>query len=117
MVGNRLSESVLWAQAAQAYFTSLGSSQHKVGWHGSAPGLVYTSSVLAQTPPARRQGSWEAEGAAVPEFLIGDIVEPGPRRGDYDFRSNLENIDFAPHVAARRLLAILGAAEANLALQ
>jgi hypothetical protein len=117
LVGNRLSESVLWAQAAQAYFTPLGSSQHKVGWYGSAPGLIYTSTVLAKTPPARRQGSWEAEGSPVPEFLIGDIVEPGRRRGDYDFRSNLENIDFAPHVAARRLLAILSTAEANLALQ
>jgi len=109
LVGNRLSESVLWAQAADAYFTPLGSSQHKVGWYGSAPGLVYTSNMLADTPPRRRQGSWEAEGSVAPEFLIGDIVEPGRRRGDYDFRSNLENIDFAPHVAARRLLAILGA--------
>ncbi len=111
LVGNRLSESVLWAQAAHAYFTPLGSSQHKVGWFSGAPGLVYTSKVLASTPPPRRQGSWEAEGSAVAAFLIGDIAEPGQRRGDYDFRNNLENIDFPPHVAARRLLAILGAAE------
>lgn len=111
LVGNRLSESVLWAEAAHAYFTPLGSSQHKVGWFSGAPGLVYTSKLLASTPPARRQGSWEAEGGAVPRFLIGEVAEPGRRRGDYDFRSNLENIDFPPHVAARRLLAILGAAE------
>jgi len=45
------------------------------------------------------------------------LWSPAGAGGDYDFRSNLENIDFAPHVAARRLLAILGAAEANLALQ
>ncbi len=112
LVGNRLSESVLWAQAAHAYFTPLGSSQHKVGWHGAAPGLVYTSSVLAKTPAARRQGSWEAEGSAVPDFLIGEIVAPGQRRSNYDYRSNLENIGFPAHVAARRLLAVLGAAGA-----
>lgn len=111
LIANRLSESVLWAQSAHAYFTPLGSSQHKVGWFSGAPGLVYTSKLLASTPPARRQGPWEAEGSAVPVFLIGDIAEPGQRRGDYDFRNNLENIDFPPHVAARRLLAILGAAE------
>lgn len=111
LVGNRLSESVLWAQAAHAYFTPLGSSQHKVGWFSAAPGLVYTSKLLAGTPPARRQGSWEAEGSPVPRFLIGEVAAPGQRRGDYDFRNNLENIDFPPHVAARRLLAILGATE------
>ena len=111
LVGNRLSESVLWAQAAHAYFTPLGSSQHKVGWFSAAPGLVYTSKLLAGTPPARRQGAWEAEGSPMPRFLIGEVAEPGQRRGDYDFRNNLENIDFPPHVAARRLLAILGAAE------
>lgn len=113
LVGNRLSESVLWAQAAHAYFTPLGSSQHKVGWHSGAPGLVYTSERLAGRPPARRQGSWEAEGSAVPRFVIGEVAEPGQRRSDYDFRTNLENIDFPPHVAARRLLAILGAGEAE----
>lgn len=108
MVGNLLSESVLWAEATDAYFTPLGSSQHKIGWYGSAPGLVYTSPVLAKTPPEARQGAWEAEGSRVPQFLIGTIADPGQRRGNYDFRNNLENIDFEPHVAARRLLTILG---------
>lgn len=49
----------------------------------------------------------------MPSFLIGAIAEPGRRRGDHDFRNNLENIDFEPHVAARRLLTILGATEAS----
>lgn len=111
LVGNRISESVLWAAAADAYFTPLGSSQHKVGWYGVAPGLVYTSPNLLKTPPARRQGSWEAEGSAVPEFLIGAVAAPGQRRGNHDYRTNLDTLDFEPHVAARRLLAILGAAD------
>lgn len=111
LVGNRLSESVLWAQVVHAYFTPLGSSQHKVGWYSGAPGLVYTSTVLAATPPARRQGAWEAEGSALPSFLTGEIAGPGQRRSNYDFRSNLETVDFAPHVAARLLLAILGTAD------
>jgi hypothetical protein len=111
LVGNRLSESVLWARAATAYFTPLGSSQHKVGWYGDAQGLVYTSPILSKSPPASRQGAWEAEGSPLPHFLIGAIADPGRRRGNYDFRSNLENLDFEPHVAARRLLGILGAAD------
>ena len=111
LVGNRISESILWAQAADAYLTPLGSSQHKVGWYGTAPGLVYTSPNLARTPPARRQGAWEAEGSPVPNFLIGAIAAPGQRRGTHDYRTNLETIAFPAHVAARRLIAILAQKE------
>lgn len=111
LVGNRLSESVLWAQAATAYFTPLGSSQHKVGWFGSAAGLVYTTGKLTRTPANRRQGAWEAENSPLPHFLIGTVAEPGERRGAYDYRTNLETVSFPMHVAARRLLAILGQAE------
>ena len=111
LVGNRMSESVLWAQASDAYFTPLGSSQHKVGWHGAAHGLVYTSPNLARTPPARRQGAWEAEGSPVPDFLIGAIAAAGQRRGTHDYRTNLETIAFPAHVAARRLIAILAQKE------
>lgn len=111
LVGNRISESVLWARAAHAYLTPLGSSQHKVGWYGTAPGLVYTSPNLARIPPARRQGAWEAEGCSVPDFLIGTIAAPGQRRGTHDYRTNLETIAFPAHVAARRLIAILARRE------
>ena len=114
LVGNLLSESVLWAAAADVYLTPIGSSQHKVGWYGSAPGLVYTSTNLVKTAPEGRQGSWEAEGSAVPRFLIGAIAEPGLRRGNYDYRTNLENIDFEPHVAARRLVALLEGSEPSI---
>ena len=107
LIGNRISESILWARAADAYLTPLGSSQHKVGWYGGAPGLVYTSPNLGRTSPTRRQGAWEAEGSPVPNFLIGTIAAQGRRRGTHDYRTNLETIAFPAHVAARCLIAIL----------
>jgi hypothetical protein len=95
LIGNTIAESVVWAGNVSLYFTPLGSSQHKVGWYCAAPGIVYTTSKVQTISPDLRPGAWEAEGSAVPDFIVGEIAAPGKRRGNFDFRTNLENVEFA----------------------
>ncbi len=94
LIGNTIAESVIWAGKVSTYFAPLGSSQHKVGWYCAAPGIIYTTSKVESVPPALRPGAWEAEGSPVPDFIIGKIASSGKRRGKFDFRVNLENVDF-----------------------
>jgi hypothetical protein len=94
LIGNSIAESVLWTRYVSIYFAPMGSSQHKVGWYCAAPGIVYTSSKIETVPSDLRPGAWESEGSPVPQFIIGTIANAGKRRGNFDFRSNIENVDF-----------------------
>lgn len=104
LVGRSLAESTLWAQHVDAYLTPLGTTQHKVGWFTSAPGVIYTSEALAKVPVDMRPGSWEAEGISLPTYVIGKTVDAGQRRGFDDLRGNLDNIQVEPQEIADQLI-------------
>lgn len=93
LVGSSLSDSILFANKTDVYFTPVGSSQHKVGWLSSAEGLVYSAPRGAGPLNLDRlPGSWEAEGSKRPEYMIGTPVKAGIRRGAGDRRAHLDNV-------------------------
>ena len=92
MVGNTLRESVLWAAATDVYLAPNGTTQHKVGWLTTGPGVCYGPPSLADSPPDRRPGAFEAEGRPIPISVIGPTVSEGRRRGRNDSRPHFDNV-------------------------
>lgn len=106
LVGNTMGESVLWASKVDAYFSPLGTSQHKVGWFSDAPGVVYTSPVFdgkALTTP----GAWAAGISPTPEFVTGQPASAGERRGVSRSREAFENVELDVADIIERLLLLL----------
>ena len=94
LVDTYLSDAVLWAAETDVYLTPVGSSQHKVGWLSSAEGLVYSAPRASKVlDPEKLPGAWEAEGARLPDYVIGRPVEAGVRRNDSDRRAYLDNVE------------------------
>lgn len=92
LVGSTLREAVLWAGVTDVYVAPNGTSQHKVGWFGDAPGIVYAPRSLGQLRPESRPGAREAEGRPIPSTIFGEVVGAGERRWASDIRVHLENI-------------------------
>lgn len=93
MVGNTLRESVLWAERAHAYIAPVGTTQHKIGWFTTAPGLIYLSRAKYEAAREDRlPGAWEAEGASLPRFIVGHVSEAGERRSHNDQRTHIDNM-------------------------
>ena len=107
LCGNGMANSLLWAERTTAYFTPIGSSQHKVAWYGSARGVIYTTEKHMAASADIRTGAWEAEGSSQPQYIMGTIAHPGRRRHEYDFRNNLENVGFSVDMAVDALFAVL----------
>jgi len=108
LVGTTLADAVLWAERTDVYLTPVGSSQHKVGWLSQAPGLVYSPPRGARPLVAEKlPGSWEAEGSALPDYIIGAPVAAGQRRGTLDRRAHLDNVALDPQALLERLCALI----------
>lgn len=108
MVGNTLRESVLWAERVDAYIAPVGTTQHKIGWFTTAPGLIYLS--RAKDEAAREDrlpGAWEAEGAALPRFVVGQAAGAGERRSHNDQRIHLDNMALDVDTIRAELMAML----------
>lgn len=74
MVGNTMRESVLWAAETDVYFAPYGTTQHKVAWFSSAPGVVYGPPAFKPAQVLRSPGFAAAEISALPTFIIGQNV-------------------------------------------
>ena len=96
MVGNTIRESVLSAERVHSYLSPIGTTQHKIGWFTSAPGIVYSAPRLGNHPPERLPGAWEAEGSIPPHYVFGTPVAQGKRRSVNDRRAYLENMQLDP---------------------
>jgi hypothetical protein len=107
LVGNSLRESVLWAGEVDAYLAPLGSSQHKIGWLTSAPGIVYASPALERLKRENLPGAYESECSALPRYVFGTVTGAGERRSRQDRRANIENLRLDGEAMADQLLDLL----------
>ncbi|MFC0680040.1 hypothetical protein ACFFGH_19570 [Lysobacter korlensis] len=108
LVGNSLRESVLWAREVNAYIAPLGTSQHKIGWLTSAPGIIYASPTIERVKPELRPGAYEAECSTLPRYVLGSVAKAGERRDSRDRRGHLDNLHLDGAALADELLILLG---------
>lgn len=71
LVGNTMRESVLWAAEVSLYLAPYGTTQHKVGWFSSAPGLVYAPPVFTERQLLQSPGFAAAEISTLPRIVFG----------------------------------------------
>lgn len=67
IVGSSIFDANIWAHAIDAYVSSYGSLQHKVGWLANNRGIIHANQSLLQNPP---RNVWAAvEDAIVPRYV------------------------------------------------
>jgi hypothetical protein len=82
IVGSSIFDAVLWAQAIDAYISSYGTLQHKVGWLGGKPGIIHSNQTLLSY--SNRYIWASIEDALVPRYVRMSAVSDIPRDSEQD---------------------------------